>query len=227
MTAYDLAALDMAGTTIDEGGLVYDALAATVRDAVGAPVPPDLLSKWKGTSKSEAVAGLLAGLEEDASPVRVQKVFDDFKDRLAATYRETPPSPFPGVPELFATLRSAGVKVVLQTGYSADIADSIIDGLDWSADTVDAVITSDHVRASRPAPYLIFRSMEAVGATSVARVLVAGDTPNDLRAGRNAGARFIVGVGSGSFPLDELRTAPHTDLFDTVTQIATMLLASV
>lgn len=227
MTAYDLAALDMAGTTIDEGGLVYEVLAATVGDAVGALVPPDLLSRWKGTSKSEAVAGLLAGLDADASPVAVTKVFDDFTDRLIATYRETPPSPFPGVLDMFATLRSAGIKVVLQTGYSADIADSIIAGLGWSADTVDAVITSDQVSQSRPAPYLIFRSMEAVGATSVARVLVAGDTPNDLRAGFNAGAGFIVGVGTGSFTLDQLRAAPHTDLFDTVAQIARLRRASV
>lgn len=227
MRAYDLAALDMAGTTIDEGGLVYEVLAAAVRDAVGAPVPPDLLSKWKGTSKSEAITGLLRALQSDASQDGATKVFDDFKDRLVATYRATPPSPFPGVLDMFATLRSAGVKVVLQTGYDADITDSIITGLGWATETVDGVITSDQVPASRPAPYLIFRSMEAVGVTSVARVLVAGDTPNDLRAGFNAGAGSIVGVGTGSFTLDQLRTAPHTDLFDTVTQIATLLLASV
>lgn len=223
MTTYDLAALDMAGTTIDEAGLVYEVLAATVGEAVGAPVPPDLMSEWKGASKSEATAGLLAALGADASPAGVKKVFDGFQDRLVATYRESPPSLFPRVLDLFDALRSAGVKVVLQTGYPAEIAESIIAGLDWPAETVDAVITADLVAAGRPAPYLIFRGMEAVGVTSVARVLVAGDTPNDLRAGFNAGAGYIVGVGTGSFTLDQLRAAPHTNLFHTVAQIATLL----
>ena len=59
MTAYLLAALDMAGTTVDEGGLVYSAVEAAVAEAVGGPVPAGLMSQWKGTSKEEAIAGLL------------------------------------------------------------------------------------------------------------------------------------------------------------------------
>ena len=34
----ELVALDMAGTTVDEGGLVYRVLEETVTDAVGSPV---------------------------------------------------------------------------------------------------------------------------------------------------------------------------------------------
>lgn len=210
----------MAGTTVDEAGLVYRILDASVADAVGSPVPPDLLAQWKGTSKSEAIAGLLAGLGADASPAAVDKLFTAFKERLVAGYRETPPAAFPGVPQALAALKSAGVRVALQTGYSADVADSILSGLDWAQGVVDAVITSDLVPASRPAPYLIFRCMEVTGVTSVARVLAAGDTPNDLLAGTNAGAGFVVGVATGSFTLDQLRPVPHTHLLESVAQIA-------
>ena len=49
MTAYLLAALDMAGTTVDEGGLVYAAVEAAVAEAVGGPVPAELMWQWKGT----------------------------------------------------------------------------------------------------------------------------------------------------------------------------------
>ena len=45
MTAYLLAALDMAGTTVDEGGLVYSAVEAAVAAAVGGPVPADLMRR--------------------------------------------------------------------------------------------------------------------------------------------------------------------------------------
>jgi phosphonatase-like hydrolase len=222
MTAFELAALDMAGTTVNEEGLVYRVLDASVSDAVGAPVPPPLLARWKGTSKREAIAGLLAALGADASPAVVDKHFAGFSERLIAAYRDTPPVPFPGVPQMFAALRAAGVKVALQTGYSAAIAASILDGLGWDG-AVDAVVTSEFVRASRPAPYLIFRAMELTGATSVARVLAAGDTPNDLLAGANAGAGLVVGVGTGSFTLDQLAAAPHTHLLESAAQIPTLL----
>lgn len=223
MTSYSLAALDMAGTTLDEGGLVYEVLAAAVSDAARASMPPGLLAQWKGAAKSEAVTGLLRGLGADASPEASAKVFADFTDRLIAAYRQTPPRPFPGVLEMFEVLRSAGVAIVLQTGYPADIADSIMAGLAWPAGTVDAVITSDQVAAGRPAPYLIFHAMEAAGVTSVTQVLAAGDTPNDLQAGSNAGAGFVVGVGTGSFRTDQLAASPHTHLLDDVTGLPVLL----
>jgi phosphonatase-like hydrolase len=221
---FDLAALDMAGTTIDEGGLVYDVLDATVADAAGTPVPADLLARWKGTSKREAIAGLLNALEAPADDAAVQRVFDDFTARLVTAYRERPPAPFPGVPEALAELRARGVRVALQTGYSAPIADALLAGLGWSVGpepdhTVDALVTSDLVPASRPAPYLVFRCLEATGVHDVRRVLVAGDTPNDLAAGTNAGAGFVVGVLTGSFDGATLGRTPHTHLLSGVAQL--------
>jgi phosphonatase-like hydrolase len=226
--AFELAALDMAGTTVDEGGLVYRVLDSTVADAVGTPVPADLLQRWKGTSKREAIGGLLEGLGADASDDAVDKTFASFTERLIAAYRETPPAPFPGMIDVFAALRRAGVKVALQTGYSADIVDSILAGLGWTVGpsasaTVDAVVTSDLVPASRPAPYLIFRCMEQTAVTDVRRVLVAGDTPHDLQAGTNAGAGLVVGVGTGSFTLDQLACSPHTHLLASATDLPTLL----
>lgn len=225
---FDLAALDMAGTTIDERGLVYEVLEATVADTVGAPVPADLLRRWKGTSKREAITGLLTGLGADAGEPATDKVFARFTERLVATYRENPPTPFPGVLDMFETLRATGVKVALQTGYSAEIAGSILAGLDWpvgcgSSSVVDAIVTSDLVPASRPAPYLVFRCLEATAVTDVRRVLVAGDTPNDLAAGTNAGAGFVVGVGTGSFTLDQLAAEPHTHLLASTAELPTLM----
>jgi phosphonatase-like hydrolase len=224
MTAYLLAALDMAGTTVDEGGLVYAAVESAVADAVGGPVPADLMEQWKGTSKEEAIAGLLHALGADDSGARVRSVYEVFAARLEEAYAATPPAPVPGVPELFETLRRAGVKVALQTGYAAPVAGSIMAGLGWTVgDTVDALITSDTVAASRPAPYLIFHAMEATGIVDVRRVLTAGDTPNDLGAGTNAGAGFVVGVTTGSFTRSQLEAEPHTHILDSVAGLPSLL----
>lgn len=223
---FELVALDMAGTTVDERGLVYDVLDTTVADAAGRRVPAELLAQWKGTSKKEAIAGLLTGLSADS--VDVDATFDDFVKRLTAAYRETPPVPLPGVPEALAALRAAGAKVALQTGYSAEIADAILDGLGWTVgktlqETVDAIVTSDQVAASRPAPYLVFRCMEATGVLRTDRVLVAGDTPNDLGAGTNAGAGYVVGVLTGSFDATALGACRHTHILPSVAELPSLL----
>jgi phosphonatase-like hydrolase len=224
MTAYLLAALDMAGTTIDEGGLVYSAIAAAVAEAAGGPVPAGLMSRWKGTSKQEAIAGLLGAMGSDDSRARVRAVYEDFAGRLAESYRTTPPAAVPGATEMFETLRRAGVRVALQTGYDHGVASSIMTGLGWAVgETVDALVTSDTVAASRPAPYLIFHAMEATGVRDVRRVLTAGDTPNDLGAGMNAGARFVVGVTTGSFTRSQLEAEPHTHIMDSVAALPGLL----
>ncbi|MDL4817541.1 phosphonatase-like hydrolase [Actinomadura opuntiae] len=215
---FELAALDMAGTTVQEGGAVYAALDQAVAAHIGRPVPEDVLHRWTGTSKSEAVAGLLTELTGDAADTGT--VYADFTRRLTKAYADVPPRPLPGVPEAIAELRAAGVKVVLQTGYSREIAQSILAAIDW---TVDGLVTSDEVPASRPAPYLIFRAMELAGVTSVHRVLVAGDTPNDLAAGRNAGAAYVVAVTTGATTAADLGRHPHTHLLESAADLPALL----
>jgi phosphonatase-like hydrolase len=224
VTAYLLAALDMAGTTVDEGGLVYSALEDAVAEAVGGPVPAELMLQWKGTSKQEAIAGLLRAMGADDSDTHVLKTYEVFAGKLEEAYGTTAPEPFPGVQDMFEILHRAGVMVALQTGYSAPVANSIMTGLGWTVgETVDALVTSDTVAASRPAPYLIFHAMEATGVSDVRRVLVAGDTPNDLGAGMNAGAGFVVGVTTGSFTRSQLELEPHTHILDSVAEVPALL----
>jgi len=62
-------------------------------------------------------------------------------------------------------------------------------------------VTSDEVEAGRPYPYMIEKAMERTGVSDPARVLVAGDTVVDARAGAKAGAGMVCGVLTGK--LDE------------------------
>lgn len=227
----DLACLDMAGTTIDEGGLVYDVLEATVSEASGQEVPAELLRRWKGTSKHEAIAGLLEGLGAPHNPSTVEATFASFTTRLIATYRSSPPAPIDGVVDFLRALRADGVRVALQTGYSREIASAILDGLGWTvgpdpADAVDAIVTSDEVAASRPAPYLIFHCMEATGVVDVRRVLVAGDTPNDVLAAHRAGAGIVVGVLTGAFGAEALSERQDTRVLASLADAADLTVAA-
>lgn len=217
-----LASLDMAGTTVDEGGAVYAVLRAAVERATGREVPDDLLSRWSGTDKREAIVGLLRALDEDEGIA--DAVFARFSDDLAAAYEAHPPVLLPGVREAVAALRAGGVAVALQTGYVREVAEGLLSAVGWRVgDDVDALVTAEDVRASRPAPYLVFRTMEATGTVDVREVLVAGDTVNDLTAGTRAGARAVVGVLTGAHTADVLGAARHTHLLPSVADLPALL----
>jgi phosphonatase-like hydrolase len=217
-----LASLDMAGTTIDEGGAVYAVLSDAIERDTGREVPDDLLSRWVGTDKREAIVGILDGLGEDVG--RADAIFTTFSDDLAVAYASQPPTVLPGVAEAIAQLRSDGVRVALQTGYRLEVAQGLLDAVGWRVGRdVDALVTAEDVRASRPAPYLIFRTMEATGVADVREVLVAGDTVNDVTAGTRAGARFVVGVLTGAHTVAELGAARHTHLLASVADVPALL----
>lgn len=222
MTDIRLASFDMAGTTIAEQGTVYAVLRSTVEEATDTAISDELLSQWSGTSKHEAVHGLLAALGDDVA--RTDAVFAVFKGNLASAYEAEQPALIPGVREAVALLRGSGVKVALQTGYSRDVAEPLLDMVGWKiGEDIDALVTSDEVAASRPAPYLIFRTMEATGVTSTDTVLVAGDTANDLGAGTAAGARYVVGVLTGAYSAVELGRHRHTHILSSVAEVPALL----
>ena len=218
-----LVSLDMAGTTIDEGGIVYDVLESTVAQATGREgVPAEVLARWTGTDKREAIAGLLSELGDD--PGRTDDVFAEFSRRLEVAYSASAPALFPGVAGAVRELRANGVRVALQTGYARDVAESLLGAVGWSVGRdVDALVTAEDVVASRPAPYLIFRTMEATGVYSTREVLVAGDTPNDLGAGMNSGVRYVVGVLTGAADASTLGRHEHTNILASVAAIPAML----
>jgi phosphonatase-like hydrolase len=215
-----LVALDIAGTSIDEGGAVYVALRSAVEYHIGNRITDDELDRWKGTGKRQAITGLLG----QATAAEIDAVEAAFIGRLLDAYRSGPPVPLPGIVDAFAVLREHDVKIVLQTGYSRAIAGPLLEQVGWRVGRdIDAVITSDQVEKSRPAPYLIFRAMESVGVQNASEVLVAGDTPNDLRAGANAGVRFVAGVLTGAYDAASLRREPHTHILPSAATIPEVL----
>jgi phosphonatase-like hydrolase len=216
-----LAALDMAGTTIDEGGAVYEALGGAVA-AGGRPATDEAIQRWMGADKREAISGLIEE-SSGSAPDRdtVERLYIEFRTLLEAAYEERPPQPIAGVPGALGALRAAGVKVALTTGFSREVAEPMLKGLGWTIGseptcTVNALVCADDVAAGRPAPYMIFRAMEATGVYDVRTVAVAGDTVVDLRAGMNAGARIVVGVATGKLTHADLAGEPHTHLIDSV-----------
>lgn len=217
-----LAAFDIAGTTIDEGGAVYRVLADAVRSAGGDP-SAEQVEKWMGASKREAIAALLEASGAPATSQIVDAAFVDFRARLEIAYRQHPPKPFPGVTETIAALRAQGVKVALTTGFDRDVTTMVLAAAGWDGGVVDAVICIDDVSMGRPAPYMIYRAMEKTGVIDVRTVLVAGDTVRDVLAGRNAAAGRVVAVRTGHVDEATLAAAGPTDVLDSIADLTDLL----
>ena len=226
-----LVACDMAGTTIDEHGDVYLALARCVEET-GVATTPEAVQEWMGADKAEAIAALISRGGGEATPAVVQAAFLRFKELLADFYEQTPPVALDGVEDAFRELRSRGVKIALTTGFSRDVAEALLARLGWTvAGTVegpedairlDAVVCSDDVSAGRPAPHMIHRAMELAGVADVREVLAAGDTTNDLKAAINAGVT-AVGVLTGKLGRAELAAQPHHHILKGVKDLPGLL----
>lgn len=103
----------------------------------------------------------------------------------------------PGVVDTVSLLRSRGLKVAATTGYFRTATDIVLEASRKQGYQPDFAICADDVPAGRPAPWMIFRCMEATGIYPPHAVVKVGDTVVDIEDGRNAGC-WSIGVVDSS-----------------------------
>ena len=221
----ELVVFDMAGTTVAEGGAVYHCLRETLA-ANGLEVPAEAVNEVKGMDKREALRILIekSDLRQQLLP-GLDAIHEDFVERMIEFYRsDASVGEMPGASETFRRLRQAGVKVALNTGFSRDIVEALLERLGWaSSDLIDATVTSDEVEHGRPHPDMIRRLMLNLGVTDPQRIAKVGDTPADLLEGKNAGCGLVIGVTGGSSGREQLEQFPHDYLIGTVAELPELL----
>jgi len=219
MNAIDLVVFDMAGTTVRDDGQVPAAFTAALAEH-GVTIGAEAIKSLRGASKRDAIRALLPAAS--AHNEQVERVYGSFRDHLARQYAGTARA-IDGAADVFAWLRGRGIRVALNTGFDRATTQLLLAALGWTAGVVDAIVCGDDVPQGRPAPYMIFRCMEATGALDVSRVTNVGDTAVDLRAAHNAGLRFNIGVLSGAHGRDILEAEPHTHLLASVADLPAAL----
>ena len=195
-----LLVFDMAGTTVNEHGIVYETLYTTMNN-YGLSVSRDDIQKWHGANKYEVLNNYLgkkySGDDIISKNIRQQlhTNFDrNLKDRYFTNSNVTLIDN--KLPELFNSLRERNIKIALNTGYSKEIQDAIINKLRMG-EFIDTYISSEEVKYGRPYPYMIYHLMEKCGIQNPKSVIKFGDTKNDILEGLNAQCLASVGVLSG------------------------------
>jgi phosphonatase-like hydrolase len=224
---YHLAVFDMAGTTVQDPGLVADALAQALTDA-GVPVPAEAARPLMGYDKPEAIRQLLrahgaADLADDATPVA--RIHADFVARMIECYRTDPRvAPMPGAEAAFGQLRERGMRIALNTAFSRDIADTIVARFGWrERGLIDDLIAADEVPAGRPQPYMIATLRARAGDVTATAVVKIGDTEVDIAEGRNAGVGKVVSVTTGAYRREELLACQPDAVIDDLRELVALL----
>ncbi|KUJ52537.1 phosphonatase-like hydrolase [Chryseobacterium sp. JAH] len=222
MNMIELLVLDMAGTTIDEDNVVYKTLMQAVNNQGYKVSLDEVLASCAGKEKFDAIETLLEelnGKKEDA-----EAIFKNFSEELRLAYQNLEVKPIKGVEDFLLKVRTSGKKVVLNTGYSSEIAQQLIKKLDWKVNVhFDAMITADDVTVSRPNPDMIFLAMKQFGISDAKKVLKAGDSAIDIEEGKNAGCGMIIGVLSGAQNRSELEKAKPDYIFERISDAENIL----
>ena len=222
--ANKLIVLDMAGTTVADGGLVERAFERAAEALGVEPGSADHATKLQyvrdtmGESKI-SVFRRLFGTEELAR--RANSAFEQAYGELVDGGLI---APIPGAREAVEKLRADGRTVVLTTGFARVTQDAILDALGWQ-DLADLTLCpADAGGRGRPYPDMVLAAFLRTGAADDVRAtVVAGDTAYDMLSGRRAGAGTVAGVLTGAHDRATLTANGATHVLGSIAELPALL----
>jgi phosphonoacetaldehyde hydrolase len=135
----------------------------------------------------------------------------------------------PGLLDCLGVLRGKGLAIGATTGYFRAAAERVYRAAAAQGYRPDHCVCAEEVPAGRPAPWMVFRVMEAAGVFPPAAVVKVGDTVPDIGEGLAAGA-WSVGVLRSSSEVgcteDEWATLPPAEQDRRLTTCREKLLAA-
>ncbi|MFJ7587991.1 phosphonatase-like hydrolase [Streptomyces sp. NPDC097617] len=226
-TRRKLVVLDMAGTTVADGGLVERAFERAAERTGVEPGTPDHAEKRQyvldtmGESKISVFRHLF-GTEELAR--RANTAFEEAYGELVDGGLVTP---LPGARAAIDRLRADGRTVVLTTGFARVTQDAILDALGWQ-DLADLTLCpADAGGRGRPFPDMVLTAFLRTGAVDdVSDIVVAGDTAFDMLSGHRAGAGIVAGVLTGAHDRAALTEHGATHVLGSVAELPDLLMES-
>jgi len=181
-----LVIFDLDGTLIDSLGDLADAM-NMVLDARGYPVHPhDAYRHFVGDGIEMLVRRALPHDVVDAADI--PEVVDQMRREYSSRWLETT-RPFPMIPALLARLRSRGIRTAVLSNKPDFATRSIVDQL-FDDGVFDVIRGARDTVPLKPDPTAAIEIVSDLGVPAALSLFV-GDTPIDMKTGRNAGMRTV------------------------------------
>ncbi|UFQ15845.1 MULTISPECIES: phosphonatase-like hydrolase [Streptomyces] len=219
-----LVVLDMAGTTVADGGLVEQAFSAAATELgvePGSAGHAEKLAYVRATMGESKISVFRHLFGEETLAQRANTAFEQAYGELVDGGRI---APIPGARQAIERLKDQGRTVVLTTGFARVTQDAILDALGWRGLVELTLCPADAGGRGRPYPDMVLSAFLRTGAVAgVQEVAVVGDTAYDMTSGVRAGAGVVAGVLTGAHGEARLREHGATHVLASVAELPGLL----
>ena len=203
----------MAGTTINEKGIVYETIFKTVKP-LSTEITKDTINKWHGVKKIDVLQYFA-----DKYNGNIEKLNNEFNKKLLESYNPDNVNYIhPSLSDYFSNLRNYNIIVALNTSYPKQIQEHLIKTLKLD-EIVDDWICADDVIYGRPQPDMIYKLMSKHNIKSTHDVCKVDDTVIGIKEGKNAQCYKVCGVLSGGDTKDELLEAGADIIYPSIVDV--------
>ncbi|MFA6945054.1 MAG: phosphonatase-like hydrolase [Pedobacter sp.] len=220
----NMVVFDMAGTTVDEDNVVYKTLhEAIVKHSISITLD-QVLEHGAGKEKLQAIMDILTQTNHPLNSDLVNQIYDYFILNLAQNYKNLAIKALPNVEKVFKKLKERNIKVVLNTGYNRETAESLIKKLGWEKSVdYDLLVTATDVKQNRPHPDMIFLAMKELGISDADQVIKVGDSVIDIMEGKNAKCHLSIGITTGAQTKAQLFSANPDYIIDNIYKVIELI----
>ncbi len=219
-----LAVFDMAGTTVLDENNVATAFQKAF-DLNGIAIEKGIVNPLMGYHKPLAIQMVLEQMSIQFDADLIEEIHSDFEAEMLDFYdSDKSVKPMPGAEDIFRYLKERGVRVVLNTGFTHLIAESIVSRFQWEdKGLIDDYIGSDEVEMGRPYPFMIKELMQRNGIEDPQLVAKIGDTTVDVEEGLNAGCKYVIAITTGACAEADLLEKKPTHLIHHLSELPAIL----
>jgi phosphoglycolate phosphatase len=216
---------DLDGTLLDTAADIALALNRAIGDFGWPPIPESAVRGMIGRGApiliQRAAAASGRPLDEASHAAVVERFFHHYG--ALQEMDESSAQPYPGAAESLRTLHQAGVRTAIVTNKQQRFALGLLARLGLSGD-VDLVVGGDSCERRKPDPQPLLFACESLRVPK-SRVLMVGDSINDVLAARAAGMPIVCvpyGYNEGQDP----RSLECDAMIDSLAELPALLLDS-
>lgn len=203
---WDAVLFDLDGTLADTVELILTCYRHTMRTHLG-HVPPD--QRWLSTLGTP----LRDQLREFATSAGEAQAMLETYAAFQRTVHDHMVAPCPGARELVDTLRGQAVPMALVTSKRKEMTLRTLDRCGFSG-AFEVIVSADDVEEGKPHPEPVFAALRPLGLAPSAAVILVGDSPHDMVAGRRAGVSTGAALW-GPFDRETLKAAGADHFLET------------